>query len=246
MRRFGLIGYPLTHSFSKKYYQQKIEREGIVDCHYDNYPLEKMQDLERLLMDHPDLLGLNVTIPYKKSVIGYLHERSVAVDEIGACNCINIRGNKLYGYNTDVIGFEKSFVKSLQPHHTNALILGTGGAAAAIEYVLKKLSIYFQYVSRNANSKLATLEYNEVNAEIIDEHKVIINTTPLGMFPNINNCPPIPYQYINEQHYLYDVVYNPAQTLFLKKGEEQGATIMNGEEMLFIQAEENWKIWNER
>jgi shikimate dehydrogenase len=187
---------------------------------------------------------LNVTIPYKKKVIRFLDEGSEAVKKIVACNCIIIKSGRLIGYNTDVTGFERSLLSLLQPHHTKALVLGTGGAAAAIKFVLNKLKIDFVFVSRYKKIGKGFITYPNVTADVLKEYTLIINTTPLGMYPNVNECPAIPYQYLTNRHYLFDCIYNPAETIFLKKGKERGAITKNGEEMLIIQAEESWKIWN--
>jgi shikimate dehydrogenase len=244
MRQFGLIGFPLSHSFSKQYFAQKFAAEGITNCQYELYPIGSIEAIESLIIDHPNLEGLNVTIPYKKKVLRYLYEASDAVKETVACNCIAIRQNKLYGYNTDVIGFEQSLLPQLQAHHNNALILGKGGAAAAVAFVLRKLHIHYKFVSRAANHAEKTIGYNELNQQIITDSPLIINTTPLGTFPDIATFPAIPYEHIGPKHYLFDLVYNPAKTAFLSNGEAQGASIKNGYDMLAIQAEESWKIWN--
>ncbi len=243
MRCFGLIGYPLTSSFSKKYFAEKFAVEGIENCLYESYPLSHISELTRLL-ENPELEGLNVTIPYKKEVIPFLHYSTDAVKKMGACNCIKMDGGKLTGHNTDVTGFEQSFIPLRKTHHTKALILGTGGAAAAVEFVMNGLGIDHLFVSRK-NIGERTIAYEQINKQVMDDFSIIINTTPLGMMPDVNAAPPIPYQLITEKHYLYDLVYNPAETLFLKKGKERGATVKNGEDMLIIQAEESWKIWNE-
>lgn len=245
MRKFGLIGYPLSHSFSPAFFAEKFRREGFSDCFYEAFPIKSIKELETLLANHPGLEGLNVTIPYKKDVLPYLQNSTEAVEKTGACNCIKIENGKLTGYNTDVIGFEKSLLPNLTPAYNKALILGTGGAAAAVEFVLKKLEIDFLFVSRNNKAGESIITYNEIRSEILNEYKLIINTTPLGMFPDVNNCPDIPYEFITSSHYLYDLVYNPPQTLFLKKGSEKNAITKNGSDMLIIQAEESWKIWNE-
>jgi shikimate dehydrogenase len=242
MRRYGLIGYPLTHSFSKKYFAEKFQREGITEAAYELYALKQISELPQLIDSTPDLEGLNVTIPYKQSVFQYIHSRDNLPTGLDACNCIKIRNGKTYAFNTDVVGFEKSFAAARKPHHKRALILGNGGATAAVAFVLKKLDISFQIVSRMIHDE-STLTYDDLNETLIKSHNVIINTTPLGMYPSIESCPPIPYQHLTSQHYLFDLVYNPEKTLFLKKGEEQGASIKNGLEMLIIQAEESWKIW---
>ena len=189
------------------------------------------------------MVGLNVTIPYKQAVLKFLDKVRMP-DGLSATNCIRIKDGQLEGFNTDVIGFEKSFVALLRPHHTKALVLGNGGATAAVTHVLKKLNIQFQVVSRQLHGN-SSLTYKQLDENVIAEHTVIINTTPVGTFPDIENCPDIPYQHIQSRHYLFDLIYNPAKTLFLQKGEERGAAIKNGYEMLVIQAEESWAIWNE-
>lgn len=243
MRTYGLIGHPLSHSFSKRYFTEKFEREGISGCRYELFPLPAITDLPKLLEQVTDLCGLNVTIPYKQQVIPYLFEMDEVVRGTGACNCIRIEDGRLYGHNTDVTGFERSLLAGLKAGHDKALVLGTGGAAKAVHYVLKKLGISFREVSRNATRDV--LSYAQLDAGIVREHHLIVNTTPLGMYPDVSACPSIPYEALGPEHYLYDLVYNPARTLFLQKGEERGATVANGAEMLTIQAEESWRIWNE-
>ncbi|MBL7724269.1 MAG: shikimate dehydrogenase [Chitinophagaceae bacterium] len=242
MRLFGLIGYPLSHSFSKKYFSEKFEKDGLVDCRYELFPIKSIHELPQLLRDNPGLEGLNVTIPYKKQVLPFLNSSEIP-SGLEACNCISIKNGNLVGYNTDAIGFEKSLLPYLRPYHTDALILGSGGATEAIVYVLKRLGIKYSVVSRKMKTGSAFI-YEELNEDIINQHKLIINTTPLGMYPATNICPAIPYDHISSQHLLFDLTYNPAKTLFLQKGEERGATIINGQEMLLIQAEESWNIWN--
>jgi shikimate dehydrogenase len=244
MRLFGLIGYPLSHSFSKKYFTEKFEKEGIIDCRYELFSMATIDELKNVLEQNPALLGLNVTIPYKEKVLPYLNEENDLVKEIKACNCIKIIKGKLLGYNTDVTGFEKSFAPLLQPYHKKALVLGNGGATAAITYSLKKSGISFDIVSRKLHDR-STLTYRDIDETVIKDHLLIINTTPVGTFPDTEECPDIPYQFLSGKHYLFDLVYNPAKTLFLKKGEAKGAVIKNGYEMLVIQAEESWRIWNE-
>ena len=242
MRLFGLIGYPLSHSFSKKYFTEKFEREGLDNCVYENFPIPDISELKKILA-LPGLEGINVTIPYKEEVIPYLNQTSDIVKKINACNCIKIKGGKLYGYNTDVAGFETSFKDKLNPSvHQLALILGTGGSSKAVKYALGKMGIEFKIVSRKPAA--GAFSYEQVTKEIIQTHKLIINTTPLGMFPNVVEAPPLPYEFLSSEHFLFDLIYNPGKTLFLKKGEERGAKIQNGYEMLVLQAEENWKIWN--
>lgn len=236
---YGLIGYPLSHSFSPAYFNNKFATENI-DARYDAYAIPSVEDLKTLLKEHPQLKGLNVTIPYKEQVLPLLDEIDVAAREIGAVNCIKIEGGKLIGYNTDHIGFAESLKPLLQPQHTHALILGTGGAAKAVIYALKQLGIKHKIVSRTGGD----MQYADVDEGIMDKYRLIINTTPLGMYPAIDTAPEIPYQFIDSSHLLYDLVYNPEETLFLKKGKQQGATIKNGYEMLILQAEASWQIWN--
>jgi shikimate dehydrogenase len=243
MRYFGLIGYPLSHSFSKAYFNQKFEQEGI-PAQYENYPIPSIEEFPELLRQHPLLEGINVTIPYKEAVLPYLHSVSEVVRKTGACNCIRIRNGRLEGFNTDVLGFEKSLLKSLQPRHDRALVLGTGGASKAVQFVLDKLRIPFTVISRSADPAAGILSYAELNSELQHNARLWINTTPLGMHPNVDSCPPVDYAQLGSDHYLYDLVYNPAETLFLKKGKERGAITENGHDMLLIQAEEGWKIWN--
>jgi len=250
LRQFGLIGYPLSHSFSQKFFTEKFLRENIVNVQYENFPIATIESFAALWKEHPSLEGLNVTIPYKKEVIAFLQHSSPVVQAIKACNCIRKFNNELYGYNTDVIGFEKSLLPFLKAHHTHALILGTGGASAAVQWVLQKLNIQYQVVSRKSNTieenteLKASLSYDQLSNSIIESHTLIINTSPLGMFPNVNEAPPIAYDAITAQHHLYDLVYNPIETLFMKNGLAKGATVQNGLDMLHIQAEESWTIWN--
>jgi shikimate dehydrogenase len=242
IKRFGLIGFPLSHSFSKKYFSEKFEKEGLTDYSYDLFPIDSIEKLPEIIASHPDLLGLNVTIPYKQQVIPFLHASHLP-EGVKACNCIKIIHGELHGYNTDVAGFENSFRPLLQPWHKKALVLGNGGATLAVVHVLKKLGIKYSIVSRKVHEG-SSLTYDQLNENIVANTTVIINTTPLGTYPNVDECPPIPYQFISDRHYLFDLVYNPSKTLFLKKGEERGALIKNGYDMLEIQAEESWNVWN--
>lgn len=244
MRLFGLIGYPLTHSFSGKYFAEKFKREGLSEHRYDLFSIPTIGELQDILDQHPDLCGLNVTIPYKEQVLPFLDEIDDVVTEIQACNCIKISNGKLKGFNTDVTGFEISLKEQLKPHHKKALILGTGGASKAVEFVLRKLGIGFKYVSRKKTPN--NFSYSELDADIISYYQLIINTTPVGTYPAVNEAPDIPYESLTTQHYLFDLVYNPAKTLFLQKGEEKGAVIKNGYDMLLIQADESWRIWNDK
>jgi shikimate dehydrogenase len=245
MKTYGTIGFPLTHSFSKQYFTEKMEREHIPDAAYYSFPLATIAEFPGFLKNHPTLRGLAVTIPYKEQVLQYVTHLSEEVKQIGASNCIKVRGNVLTAYNTDIIGFERSFVKQLRPIHKKALVLGTGGASKAVQYVLKKLGIPFLVVSRNEIHTAGFIQYKEVDAAVMNEYHIIVNATPLGMSPAEDTCPDLPYHLLTPAHYLFDLVYKPPKTLFLQKGEQQGAIIVNGFEMLIIQADENWKRWNE-
>lgn len=249
MRQFGLIGYPLSHSFSQGYFSEKFLNENEKGLQYSNFPIATINEFEGLWKQHDSLEGLNVTIPYKKQVIPFLHHASDVVKKINACNCIRKYNNELYGYNTDVIGFEKSLQPFLKPHHTHALILGTGGAAVAVEWVLQKLNIQYLFVSRNELSPESVvsahlISYDALSPDMLNQYSLIINTSPVGMYPNVDQSPSLPYEVISPKHHLFDLIYNPAATLFMKKGLAQGATVQNGLEMLHIQAEESWRIWN--
>jgi len=242
MTRYGLIGFPLGHSFSRKYFSDKFIREGIVDCAYDLFPIESIDRITDILKDNPDLKGLNVTIPYKKEVLQYLTDTSHLPPGLNACNCISIDDGKLTGYNTDIAGFELSIRPLLQEHHRHALILGNGGATSAVKHALSNLQIKYAVVGRNSASG-SDLTYDDLNRDILEKYTVIINTTPLGTEPHTELFPLIPYEYIGHEHLLYDLVYNPPLTTFMKKGTAKGATVKNGYDMLVIQAEESWKIW---
>ena len=245
MRRFGLIGFPLGHSFSKKYFTEKFLLEGI-DARYDLYELKSLDEFTELKVSE-NLCGLNVTIPYKQQIIPFLDEMDETAAEIGAVNVIKfIRdGNdlKLKGYNSDAIGFLQSIRPYLKPHHNKALILGTGGASLAFDYTLRKLGIETIFVSRTPAE--GQLSYSDLSETVLNEYPIILNASPVGTFPDVERCPDIPYQYLTSRHLLFDAVYNPAETLFLQKGKAQGATVLNGEGMLTGQAEAAWKIWNE-
>lgn len=242
-RLFGLIGHPLTHSFSKKYFTEKFLNENIEGCSYELFDINDINLLPEIVAAHPYLKGLNVTIPYKKQVIPFLTDTTNLPKGLIACNCIKIDNGNLTGYNTDVVGFEQSFTPLLQPHHNKALVLGNGGATGAVTFVLEKLNIPYSIVSRQPAGN-GTIEYKHITADVMEAATIIINTTPLGTYPDVENRPDIPYQYLTPRHYLYDLVYNPAKTLFLQSGEAAGAAIKNGADMLVIQAEESWKIWN--
>lgn len=241
MQILGLIGYPISHSFSKKYFQEKFLKEKIENITYELFPLPNIEKFPDLLAQHKQWLGLNVTIPYKESIMAYLDELSEEAQKIGAVNTILFEKNKKIGYNTDYEGFKKSLEQIDLPPNTKALVLGTGGASKAIQVALQHLHIPFLLVSHS--SKPHSLPYEVLDAKIMKEHSLIINTTPLGMRPQTETFPPIPYDYITEAHFLYDLVYNPEETMFLKKGAEKNAKTKNGLEMLYLQAEAAWKIW---
>ncbi|NDP20646.1 MAG: shikimate dehydrogenase [Paludibacter sp.] len=245
MKQFGLIGLPLTHSFSKKFFTEKFSNENI-DAQYDLYEIPCIDTFPKILKN-ASLCGINVTIPYKEQVIKYMNELDETAAQIGAVNVIKfIRSMDkliLKGYNSDAIGFENSIKPFLQPFHQKALILGTGGASKAIQYTLNKLGISTTFVTRS--SKPGMLTYKQLNEEVLSDNLLIVNASPVGTFPHAEECPDIPYQFLTNRHFLYDLVYNPAETLFMKKGKEYGAQILNGESMLIGQAEAAWKIWNE-
>lgn len=242
MNQYGLIGFPLSHSFSKKFFTEKFERKGLTDHVYDLFPIPSIEGLEKVLADNPELRGINVTIPYKRLVLPYLDDASHIPAGIRACNCIRVSEGRLAGYNTDITGFENSFTPLLQAHHRRALVLGSGGAAEAVTYVLDKIGMEYALVSRDRRPG-SRFTYSDLNETVMQEFEVIINTTPLGTHPKVDECPDIPYAAITPRHYLFDLVYNPAKTLFLQQGETKGAIVCNGYEMLVIQAEESWKIW---
>jgi shikimate dehydrogenase len=250
MRLFGLIGYPLSHSFSQKYFTEKFGRENIADAEYKLFPLQDISALTALLHSHPDIRGLNVTIPYKEAVIPYLDELDETAKAVGAVNCIKIIPNsqlskpQLKGYNTDVHGFRQSIKPFLEMHHERALILGTGGASKAVHYVLKQIGIDCYFVSRDPQGREKHFRYEDVNEYVIKAFPLIVNTTPLGTYPNTQDFPPIPYEHITSQHLLYDLVYNPPETEFMKRGKARGAAAINGLSMLHEQAEKAWEIWN--
>ena len=260
MKQYGLIGFPLSHSFSKKYFTEKFTAEGIEDAVYDLYPLEHIKDLQDLLDENPNLVGLNITIPHKVSIIPYLDWIEHDARTAGAVNCIcisaesplqaaftgevGIQGHdfRLEGYNTDLYGFEMSIKPLINDTNDEALVLGDGGAAKAVKCVLENMGITYKTVTRKPHPD--HLLFSDLKPHHIKQHKIIINTTPLGTAPNIDECPPIPYEAITDEHLLYDLIYNPEETLFLKRGREQGATTKNGYEMLVLQAEKSWEIWN--
>ena len=239
IRKYGLIGFPLSYSFSPAYFAKKFKNEDIIDAEYQAYPLERIDDVQKLL--EKDIDGFNVTIPYKEQIINFLDEISDAAKYIGAVNTVKVVEGKLKGFNTDVYGLENSLYKLLDGACVDhALILGTGGAAKAAQYVLTQMGIGYKLVSRSDKY----LTYNQLDMGIIEQYKLIINTTPLGTSPDIDTCPNIPYKLLNESHFAFDLVYNPEKSLFLTQAEQQGASILNGLSMLYDQADKAWEIWN--
>ncbi len=245
IRQFGIIGYPLSHSFSPGYFANKFKEEGLDNCQYDAFPLPSIEMLQQLLKDKPNLEGLNVTIPYKSAVIPFLDSLSAEAKAVGAVNVIKVLDGQLIGLNSDVYGFEQSLRNFLPDNIAEgfqALVLGTGGAAKAVQYVLHKMGIPHLLVSRQPNAKC--IDYQSIIAELLHSHPLIINTTPLGMAPQVDTFPPLPYEQLTPAHYLYDLVYNPAKTKFLTLGELHGCKVLNGLPMLYLQAEKAWEIWN--
>jgi shikimate dehydrogenase len=244
MKIYGLIGKTLGHSFSQRYFSEKFQNEQIKNCVYQNFELQDLEKEIPRLKNDLSLSGLNVTIPYKTDIITFLDDLTDDCRQMNACNCIKIKGNKWTGYNTDVIGFERSFAPHLKPFYQKALILGTGGASKAVRFVFRKMGIQFLEVTRDKKDNPLAITYEDITEDLFNEYNIIINTTPLGMYPNVDAYPNLPYQFVSDQHYFFDLVYNPATTLFLSKAEANGALIENGEKMLAIQADESWTIWN--
>ncbi len=247
MDRYGLIGYPLEHSFSISYFNQKFADEGI-DAVYENFEISTIDLLPEIISSNPDLKGINVTLPYKQKVIPFLDTITPEARDIGAVNTIKVtrEGNKtkLKGFNSDVIGFTKSIEPMLDKAHTKALILGTGGASKAIDYGLKSLGLETVFVSRF--QRPGTIQYDDVNSDVIKEYNVIVNCTPCGMYPHTEECPKLPYEAMDNHTILYDLIYNPDTTLFIKKGLERGASAKNGLEMLLLQAFASWDFWTDK
>lgn len=237
MKTYALIGKSLSHSFSEKYFTDKFSKENILNTFYNNLEIDDISEIKEKIIRH-NLLGFNVTIPHKSSIVSYLDSLDKGAEKIGSVNTVKVLNGNLHGYNTDIIGFEKSIFPLIRKRKT-ALILGNGGVSKSIQFVLRQLNIKFKIVSRNSN-----LDYHNITEKLIKESDIIINTTPLGTHPNINSFPKIPYKYLNSKHLLYDVVYNPEVSQFLKYGKEYGSEIKNGLEMLKIQADESWEIWN--
>lgn len=245
MKQYGLIGYPLTHSFSKKYFTDKFNKENISDCFYELFNIENINLFPNIIKENPNLKGLNVTIPYKELILPFLTNIDDTAKKIGAVNTIKIndKNNQLKGYNTDYYGFKKSLKPFLDINHERALIFGTGGASKTVKYVLNELNIDCLLVSRNPKNE-NEIAYKDINNYVIKHHQLIVNTTPVGMFPNTENYPLFNYEYLTQKHLLYDLIYNPTETEFLKKGKLKGSNILNGMEMLKFQAEKSWEIWN--
>ncbi|WP_333877851.1 shikimate dehydrogenase family protein [Flavobacterium sp.] len=242
-RQFGLIGKNISYSFSKKYFTEKFASGALTDCTYENFDIASIEEFPEIVAHHPNLKGVNVTIPYKESVIPYLDKLSKKAAQIGAVNIIRFTKNgKLKGYNSDYYGFIKSLQPLLQSHHRKALLLGTGGAAKAVAFALDQLGILHTYVSRE--EKEGMIDYDRINATTFDNYHIVINCTPLGTSPDTKAFPPIPYHFFTEKHIAFDLIYNPEETVFLKKAKQHGAIVKNGYEMLVLQAEKAWKIWN--
>ena len=249
MKTYGLIGYRLGHSFSKNFFTGKFKEENLKDHEYVNFELDFIQEFPGLFQKNDHLYGLNCTIPYKQQVMAFLDEIDQEAATVGAVNTIKVirqpEGLKLIGFNTDTFGFEHSFRPLLKRKHKKALILGTGGASKAVKYVLNKLNIDFLSVTTKAEPEEKEIHYAGINAALLSDFLIIIQTTPLGMYPNTGVCPDIPYQFLTSDHLLYDLIYNPQETLFMIKGLEKGATVKGGLEMLHMQAIRSWEIWNE-
>lgn len=247
MRKYGLIGYPLAHSFSASYFARKFKEESICDAVYSNYPIQKIDDLPRMITEDKELCGLNVTIPYKKQVMQFLDEIDGEALRAGAVNVVKILRNNndilLRGYNTDIYGFRESLSPFIARKIKQALVLGTGGSSASVAYVLEDLNINIVFVSRQPGNNCIT--YGEVTGDLIKTSELIVNTTPVGMFPAIDQKPAIPYDELTPSHILYDLIYNPEKTIFLKEGERRGCSVVNGLTMLKLQAEKSWQIWND-
>lgn len=245
MRLFGLIGYPLSHSFSKTYFTDKFKATGYNDCSYQNFEVADIKTLHDVMLSNSNLLGLNITIPYKTAILPLLDELDEEAAIIGAVNTIHRQSGLWKGYNTDAFGFQESLLPLLKSHHRRALIIGTGGASRAVAFVLSKLNISYIFISRTPDQTNAqVVGFNDVDHNMMTDHLLIINTTPLGMMPLTNNFPPIPYEYINKNHLVYDLIYNPQITIFLKHALKHGASIKNGLQMLQLQADKAWNIWN--
>jgi shikimate dehydrogenase len=242
MEKYGIIGKTLVHSFSKKYFENKFENENISDTEFNEYELENIEEITKLVSNNPELKGFSVTIPYKEAIIPFLDEADDAVKEIGACNCVKVENGKLIGYNTDTLGFLESFLTMYEIHYFKAVILGNGGASKAVVNALEELSIDSLIVARNPKNK-EEINWNDLNESHFEDVNIVVNTTPLGTFPNIDEFPNIPYSIFNEHFLAFDLIYNPEKTIFLKNAEENRAKIINGYDMLQFQADRAWEIW---
>jgi len=243
MKIFGLVGRNISYSFSEKYFSEKFKNENIEASIYKNFDIPEITYFPQIIKKNKGIKGLNVTIPYKEEIIPYLDKLSVKAEEIGAVNTIKItRKGNLKGFNTDAYGFEKSLAPLLKTHHTKALILGTGGASKAVAWALKKLGITYKYVSRNPDKQ--QFSYSDISKEIMCDYTVVVNCTPLGTFPDIENCPELNYNHFSQKHIAFDLIYNPPETRFLKQAKQNGAVTINGLQMLTFQAEKAWEIWN--
>ncbi|MBU2975821.1 shikimate dehydrogenase family protein [Zobellia sp. B3R18] len=241
--RFGLVGKDISYSFSRGYFTQKFADLGLEDHSYENFDFQAIEEIQDVLDNNSDIKGMNVTIPYKQEVMPFLTELDPEAEKIGAVNTIQFSKNGLKGFNTDAYGFKNAMAPFLKPHHTKALILGTGGASKAVAYVLGELGISYIFVSRNPGKN--KISYDQVTEEVLKEHTILINCTPLGTHPNIEQRPALPYEFITDQHFLFDLIYNPEKTAFLTAGEAKGAQISNGLRMLELQADRSWEIWQE-
>jgi shikimate dehydrogenase len=241
MRQFGLIGRNISYSFSKSYFAEKFKNENIVDAVYNVFDLQEIDEVEKVF-ETEGLVGFNVTIPYKQDIIKYLDELSTEAEKIGAVNTVLIKNGKRIGHNTDCYGFHHSILSFIKKHHNKALVLGNGGAAKAVFYILDELNINYKIVSRNPIEN--QFSYDDISDEIITEYPIVINCSPVGTFPNVENAPLLPYSSLSDKHLLYDLIYNPPMTKFLENGQKRGAQIKNGHEMLVLQAEKAWEIWN--
>lgn len=241
---YGLVGRDISYSFSAGYFAEKFRKEGRANCQYVNFDISSINQLNDILESHNRIKGFNVTIPYKQEIIPMLNKVSKTAKAIGAVNTVVISKKGWKGHNTDHYGFRKSLQPLLQPHHTKALILGTGGASKAVAFALRKLNIEYDFASRNGSDVI--FSYDDIDEDVFNDYHIIINTTPLGTFPDITECPPLPYHLFTENHIAFDLIYNPAETEFLKRAAQYGATTQNGYDMLVLQAEKAWEIWNRK
>ena len=242
-KKFGLIGKNISYSFSKSFFNEKFQRENLNDCTYENFDFQDIAELPALLKNNPNIKGMNVTIPYKEVIIPFLDKLSKKASKIGAVNVVKIsKKRKLKGYNSDCYGFKKALKPLLLKHHKKALILGTGGASKGVAFALEELNIDYSFASRSEHPD--NISYDKIDKNTFDAYQIFINCTPVGTFPNIENCPDLPYQFFKKDHIAFDLIYNPEVTEFLKRASENGAQIKNGYDMLVFQAEKSWDIWN--